>query len=257
MAGQSDSLVGRLVSKRSIKRWARAARRADRLPIEEVRALRDEAANLRPHIDTFLSQADGRLATRDPRDVNFHTPKGTDWSWRPDMWCQPVEEAGRVAVETQTDLGHGTTLFHDCDRSEISTRQVRNVHDHYKAAFGLKLDVFQFDGSFMSLVIDLPEAATEGLRKHHLIRLAVDVEMENRIEIFSRLNVQHGPNSEQIVRALPVHQTDVWVEFDLAYTNLNEKRVEKMWLDLIFEGPAMNEVLLRDLNMSRSPRAEL
>jgi hypothetical protein len=47
------------------------------------------------------------------------------------------------------------------------------------------------------------------------------------------------------------------VEFDLAYTKLNEKRVEKMWLDLIFEGPQMNQVVLRDLTFSRRKRAEL
>ncbi len=47
------------------------------------------------------------------------------------------------------------------------------------------------------------------------------------------------------------------VEFDLSYTNLNEKRVEKIWLDLIFEGPEMNQVTVRDITFSRLPRAEL
>jgi len=47
------------------------------------------------------------------------------------------------------------------------------------------------------------------------------------------------------------------VEFDLAYTKLNEKRVESMWVDLIFEGPEMNQVTLRDVTFSRNPRAEL
>ena len=47
------------------------------------------------------------------------------------------------------------------------------------------------------------------------------------------------------------------VEFDLAYTKLNEKRVERIWLDLIFEGPEMNQVTIRDLTLSRYPRAEL
>jgi hypothetical protein len=47
------------------------------------------------------------------------------------------------------------------------------------------------------------------------------------------------------------------VEFDLAYTKLNEKRVDSMWLDLIFEGPQMNQVTLRDLTLSRRPRADV
>ena len=47
------------------------------------------------------------------------------------------------------------------------------------------------------------------------------------------------------------------VEFDLAYSTLNEKRVEKAWVDIIFEGPQMNQVVLRDLTFSRRPRASL
>jgi hypothetical protein len=52
-------------------------------------------------------------------------------------------------------------------------------------------------------------------------------------------------------------QEEVWVEFDLAYTDLNEKRIERMWLDLIFEGPELNQILLRDVTLARRPRAEI
>jgi hypothetical protein len=81
--------------------------------------------------------------------------------------------------------------------------------------------------------------------------------MEHPIEIFARLNVKHGPNTEQIVRELPLNEEEIVVEFDLAYTKLNENRIEKIWLDLIFEGPEMNQVILRDLTFSRRKRAEL
>ena len=47
------------------------------------------------------------------------------------------------------------------------------------------------------------------------------------------------------------------VEFDLAYTKMNEKRIERMWVDLIFVGPEMNQIILRDVTFSRRPRAEL
>ncbi len=47
------------------------------------------------------------------------------------------------------------------------------------------------------------------------------------------------------------------MEFDLAYSKMNEKRVERLWVDLIFEGPEMNQVILRDVTFSRRPRAEL
>ena len=56
---------------------------------------------------------------------------------------------------------------------------------------------------------------------------------------------------------MPLGEEEVFVEFDLAYSRLNEKRVDKMWLDLIFEGPEMNQVILRDRTFSRRKRAAL
>ncbi|MDZ4134740.1 MAG: DUF6478 family protein, partial [Paracoccaceae bacterium] len=38
---------------------------------------------------------------------------------------------------------------------------------------------------------------------------------------------------------------------------MNEKRVDRIWVDLIFEGPEMNQIILRDVTVSRRPRAEL
>ena len=139
----------------------------------------------------------------------------------------------------------------------MTLRQLRNQREADLAPFGLRMDVFRFDGSFLSLVIDMPKEASDGLKRKHLLRMDTIVEMEKPLEIFARLNIRNGPNTEQIVRELPLHQSEVMVEFDLAYTKLNEKRVEKMWLDLIFEGPEMNQVILRDLTFSRRPRADL
>ena len=123
--------------------------------------------------------------------------------------------------------------------------------------FGFRMDVFRFDGSFLSLVIDLPQEATQGLKLRHVIRMDVVVELEKPLEIFARLNIKHGPNSEQLVRELPMDSTEMMVEFDLAYSKMNEKRVERAWVDLIFEGPEMNQIVLRDVTFSRRPRAEL
>ncbi|MEL7081724.1 MAG: DUF6478 family protein, partial [Pseudomonadota bacterium] len=74
---------------------------------------------------------------------------------------------------------------------------------------------------------------------------------------FARLNVRHGPNTEQIVQELAVTGGELSAEFDLAYSKLNESRVENAWIDLIFEGPEMNQITVRDLAVWRSPRAEV
>jgi len=164
---------------------------------------------------------------------------------------------GISAVETRSMLGDEITLFHDCEFSELTLRQLRNLREQDLAPYGLRMDVFRFDGSFLSLVIDLPEDGIEGLKRIHLLRMDVIIELEKPIEVFARLNIKNGPNTEQIVREMDLEQDQVVVEFDLAYSNLNERRVEGAWIDLIFEGPEMNQVTLRDLTFSRRPRAQI
>ena len=187
----------------------------------------------------------------------FRQPMGTDWAWRPTLWKGPIAVPGFSSVANKTMLCDGVTVFHDCRHSELTVRQVRNTRDTDLAPFGVRMDVFRFDGSFLSLVLELPPEAVEGLRLTHLIRLDTVVAMEKPLEIFARLNIKHGPNVEQVVRELPLNEAEVTVEFDLAYTKLNEKRAERIWVDLIFESPQMNQITLHDVTFSRRPRAEL
>ena len=114
-----------------------------------------------------------------------------------------------------------------------------------------------FDGSFLSVVLDLPEESVRGLTLRHVIRLDAVVELEKPLEIFVRLNIKHGPNTEQLVREMPLQSSEAFVEFDLAYSRMNERRIERAWVDLIFEGPEMNQIVLRDVTLSRRPRAEV
>ena len=106
-------------------------------------------------------------------------------------------------------------VFHDCKISELTLRQIRNTHERDLAPFGLTMDVFKFDGTYLSLVLNLPDTAVQGLKKKHLLRMDAIVEMEKPLEIFARLNIKHGPNTELIVRELPLNQDEVMVEFDL------------------------------------------
>ncbi|MFT6674919.1 MAG: hypothetical protein ACJAVM_001105 [Sulfitobacter sp.] len=249
-------LDGKVFS-RDLLRWARAARLARQADLPHLRRQRRKARLLRMHLDQLIHIADDRLCSPKIGSTAFVKPHNADWAWRPALWRGPAAKPGLSNVVTKTELNDETTLFHDCPLSEITLRQLRNLRQEDLAAFGLQLDVFQFTGSFLSLVIDLPAEAITGLKRSHLLRMDAIVEMEKPLEIFSRLNIRHGPNTEQIVRELPVNKESNRVEFDLAYSNLNEKRIERAWVDLIFEGPRMNQVILRDLTFSRRPRAQL
>ena len=257
MAEQPKGMLASFPFRLSLRRWARAARTAKTMPLSQLRKQRGWARRLRQHIDQLIHVADERLAFPQVGSSAMQVPHNSDWSWRPELWRGRLPVPGMSAVQTKSMLGEEVTLFHDCRISELTLRQLRNERAEDLAPYGLRMDVFRFDGSYLSLVIDLPEEAARGLLKRHLVRVETIVETEAPIEIFARLNVKNGPNSEQIVRELPMSHGQVAVEFDLAYTKLNEKRVDKLWLDLIFEGPEMNQVILRDVTFSRRPRAEL
>lgn len=219
--------------------------------------MRGSARALRHQLDRVIHEAEHRLALPVIGSNVIRRPPGTEWAWRPDLWRGKIAVPGHASALTRTQICDGTMLFHDCQRSELTVRQVRNTRELDIAPFGLRMDVFRFDGSFLSLSLEVPDEAARGLRLRHVIRIDVKVEFEKPLEIFARLNVRHGPNHEQMLRELPLGQEDASVEFDLAYSKMNEKRVEKVWVDLIFEGPQMNQVILRDVTMTRRPRAEL
>jgi hypothetical protein len=241
--------------RKSVERWAALADHAGALPAQEAQDLQRTARRLRRKLDLFVASAEAGLIPDGQSEIL--RPDQCDWAWRPDPWTAPRVPSGVVEVPSPHKLTDSVTLFHDCARSEITLRQTRNTDPSVSSAFGLLLDVYRFDGSFLSLVLSLPDAAISGITRNHYFSLRARVIRENPIEIYARLNVQHGPNTEQMVRQLDLSDDVGLAEFDLAYSNINEKRVEKAWIDLIFDNPAMNQVLLSDLTLTRAPRADL
>ncbi|MDG1738645.1 MAG: DUF6478 family protein [Paracoccaceae bacterium] len=256
MADSKKILIADWFYSALLRMWNRMALRADTTDLSKLRSQRTRARVLRYHLNRLIHVADNRLALPLIGSTAIQKPYDADWAWRPEIFRGSLTSPGLSSVDSKTKMGEQVTLFHDCVESELTLRQLRNTREEDLAPYGLRMDVFRFDGSFLSLAIDLPEEAVDGLGRRHLIRLETIVEMEKPLEIFARLNVRHGPNSEQMVRELPLNEQNVMVEFDLGYTRLNEKRVENAWIDLIFEGPEMNQVILRDLTLSRRPRAE-
>ncbi len=257
MAGSLSKFLETLNQRRAVKRWRTEAELAPSKDLATLRRALNQAWSLRRHLDRVIHTAENRLALPVVGGNVIRRQMGTDWAWRPDLWLGPISTMGYAAITNRTNLCNGTTIFHDCKRSELTARQIRNTREADIAPFGFRLDVFRYDGSFLSMVLELPQEAALNLRQRHILRVDMIVEMEKPLEIFARLNIKHGPNVEQIVREVPLNEEEVMVEFDLGYSKLNEKRVEKLWIDLIFKGPEMNQIILRDVTLTRRPRSEL
>lgn len=251
------SMMDRLVQMRVLRRLRAAASGATSADLSVLRVQRTRARQMQGAINDLLHVAEDRLALPKIGSNVFPKPPGTRWSWRPPQWRGPMAPRGIAGVQNAATLGSGLKVFHDCKTSEMTLRQIRNTHEEDLAAFGVTLDVLGFDGSFMSLVIDLPSEAADGLRKRDIIRVHGLMDSERQATVFARLNIKCGPNTAQLVAELAVSETDITADFDLAYADLNENRIDGMWLDLILEDPAMNQLRIRDLTFCRYPRAEV
>lgn len=250
-------MLGRLFHIGVLARWklATAAARQTRRSI--LRLQRAQARQLKSVLQEFCHLADDRLALPQTGSVNFVRPIGTDWSWRPRLWRLRSDQPGCAPVFDKTRFGDEIGIFHDCPHQEITIRQIRNLRDTDISAFGLRVDVLHFAGSYLSIVVDLPNESCVELKKQHLIQLSAVIEKEHPTQIHARLNVKNGPNTEQILLTLPDGDGMASVEFDLAYTQLNEKRAERMWIDLMIDEASMNQITFRDLTISRYPRAQI
>ena len=257
MAQQRLGLLENLLHRRALARWKAAAKAVDRADLHVLRGQRQRAKQLRQSLERVLHVSESRLAMPRIGSNVFSKPPGTKWSWRPALWRGPIFPKGAVGVANGAQISDDIKVFHDCSVSELTFRQIRNTHEEDLAAYGLTMDVLGFDGSFLSVVIDLPTDAQDGLRKRDIIQVHGLISTERPAVVFARLNVKCGPNTEQLVQELPLQDREVTVDFDLAYADVNENRVDGIWLDLIFEDPAMNQLRIRDLTFCRYPRAEL
>lgn len=248
-----DTMLKRL----TLRGWQAAAEAAPQASLEDLRQMRGAARALRRPLDRVIQEADHRLALPLIGPNPIRKPPGTDWAWRPDLWRGKIPVPGHAGLADDSPICDGTALFHDCPLSELTIRQIRNSRADDIAPFGLRIEVFRFSGSFLSLSLDLPDEAARALRLRHLVQIDVKVEFETPTRIFARLNLRHGPNLEQMLREMPPGQDHASAEFDLAYASIDENRIEKVWVDLILESPQMNAVILRDVTMTRRPRADL
>lgn len=254
MPSVSDRLIARLAEGRTLRLWQRAADAAQSAELHHLRDLRDRARRTRREIDRLLAATESRLALPHVGSNAMQRPEGADWLWRPEPWRLPLDAHGTAGPGPRTVLAPGVALCHDCPLREIALRQERTSRAGDLAPFALLLEVLGFRGSFLSLALDLPVGALAGLRREHVFSVTLDAEAERPTQIVARLNVTHGPNTEQILTTLPVGSGAV-AEFDLGHSRVNVRRIEKVWLDLIVGDPANNALRLGDLTMSRRPRA--
>lgn len=242
---------------------------AGAMALSRLHALRAEARGLRSDLDRFLAKAGPRLAAERADADLPGLPPGTDWRARPVCLTAPIFPAGLAGVSAGTRLCDGVALWHDqtpagtdaASAAPIILRQTVEPTDSAPTPYGLQLETFDFTGSFLSLSVDLRADVLAGLSGSNILRVDLNLTLDQPLSIYARMNVGHGPNIDEVHRHVGqigagAHH-ELVAEFDLYLVDMNELRLEKLWLDLIFERPANSRIVLHDLFLSRHLRAEL
>ena len=118
-----------LLHRRMVRLWRKAALNAPAMKLGELRQIRAQGRRLGHYMNEALAVAENRLALPLVGSSAFPRPHGTDWAWRPEVWRLPLPAPGMASVPSKSMLGREVTLFHDCARSELSLRQVRNARE--------------------------------------------------------------------------------------------------------------------------------
>lgn len=246
-----------LKTRRELSRWQALTDRAKDMPRTELRRWRARARHLGRTLDRFVAKADDRLADPAIGSEFMRKPKLSDWAFRPIPWRLPVRPHGLANVDSGTNICDGVSIHHDSPGNNLIFRQNRSTETDDLAPFSVSIETLWAEGNFLSLSIDIPENVALTLRRRHILRVDVSWELEHPVEGFVRLNIRHGPNTDQILRGLSREKRESCVEFDLAYSSVNEKRVDHAWIDLIFENPGFNRIKIGDVAMTRRQRAEV
>lgn len=176
-------------------------------------------------------------------------PLHADWAWRPDPWARPLLPARWAQPAPGTRLSPEVALYHDCPGNAVDVAQDPGAGP----PFALMLLPGGFGGRFLSLAVDLPDAALSGLGPGHI--LALDVRCDGGLPPGSvaRLNLRQGAAERRLMRGLP---QGLPFEFDLVTLPPEDGAVTAGWVDLIFGAPLAAPVRIADLTLSRRPRAE-
>ena len=184
-------------------------------------------------------------------------PPGSDWVWRPGAFHAPRPIVQTARVVPGHGLGDGLAVFHDCPALDIRLSLLPPDGQPDAPPHGFAIEVGQFTGSYLSLVADLPAAAARGLSRRNIVSVRANLQVTGPTDVFVRLNLRHGPNTETLVRQTTAGIQDTRTDFDLATVAFRADQVESAWVDLIVSRPAGIRLALRDLVVSHRLRAEL
>ena len=83
-------VLDKFIFQRVLTRWGKAARLARQTDLTTLRRQRSRARQMQARLNELIAVADSRLALPLIGTKAMRRPAGSDWSWRPQLWREPL-----------------------------------------------------------------------------------------------------------------------------------------------------------------------
>lgn len=168
------------------------------------------------------------------------------------MTCRAAEGAGGLeGVLSAPEPGWRTQ---DPGSGSVIAAGVRIYHDAglqnvlvSRPATGLLLTVYQFDGSYLSLAVDVPGAVRGRLRPGWRLAAELTASASRPVTTFLRLNLESPSGGQALHEVVVVETGPRTAVFALDAVN---NGWSSAWLDIIFSHPRMAEIHVQGLSLN-------
>jgi hypothetical protein len=186
-----------------------------------------------------------------PDDPTLDAPPQADWAWRPGLWREPLSPAERLARKRRSVLKVGAVLHHDAAAGSL--RLIQRAGDGATGApFALSLEPVGLQAGFVSLALDLPDAACRGMATHQMLVATARGDLAG-IAAWLRINLVRAATTDS--RTVALHPAgDVYRgAIDLYGMPQEVMPPDRIWVDLIIDPPP-HRIAIADLQLARVPR---
>ena len=184
----------------------------------------------------------------------FGLPLNCDWAWRPEEFYQQDAICPQTSPKSGVKIGPTTKLFFNGPTPPLEIWAQPKISDRKSVGLGLTLD--DFSGDFLSLSFAAPDGAVAHMTKFTLFRCDFGAASDHPVTLYPRLNVKYGPSVAQFTQTVRLAEGHKSVTFDLGFHPFQVGDFSKIWLDMIINSPAQNQIVIHDLTLLRHPRGQ-
>jgi len=209
------------------------------------------------HHGKFLGPDETKFDLGDNSEMTagqFGIPLNCDWAWRPEEFYQEAVICPQASPKSGVKIGPNTKLFFNGPTPSLEVWAQSKISDRNSVGLGLTLD--DFAGDFLSLSFAAPDGAVAHMTKFTLFRCDFVVASDHPVTLYARLNVKYGPSVAQFTQTVGVAEGHKSVTFDLGFHPFQVGDFSKIWLDMIINSPAQNQIVIHDLTLLRHPRGQ-